>query len=314
MINDHAKIKNHFNAQGPSDLSGLSVSSTRPSRSAALVIDVQSFEGMTRDDALSFSKALGRQLTEFREGGVPPVWVSIAAGGSKLLPPVADHDACRDLLVLEEMGFKGHLPGSANSDVYAAFINEFGPRDNEVIYRKPSMSALVTRQDRQERDQILRWGGVKFHAQRADGDHPETIYIYEGEQDAQFDKLFPDPLSLHDYLAVQNVTDIYVMGAVSKYCVTETAISASHKGYKTQILSDLTLSWLYDEEAKGQLKWADFDHGALITQALTSAIQDPVRGFSSDQQDKIAKIIVGRCSPKEALEISRVSASNHLQS
>lgn len=274
------------------------IAEQKDTRQAALIVDLQSFAGMSPDDAKLFGEALGRKLTEFRQSGVQPVWIAIAPGGSKLLPPSSAEDSTwqvRDLQTLEEMGFDGFLPSSDNHEIYASFIQNFGPRNDEIVYRKPAMSALATIDDTNDMSRILEQAGVKLESQKnVTEDHPATRYISSDQQEAEFRNLFSSGLALHDYLAESNCRAVYILGAVSKYCVAETAISAAVKGYQAEIVPDMVLSWMYPvtgaSRESGKLVWSGFDHRNLIEDTVTGALNDTSRSFTDDQKLKIAGI------------------------
>lgn len=265
---------------------------------AALVIDLQSFDGMSREDALAFSDALRQQLTTYRQAGIQPVWIAIAPGGSKLLQPEdgnSEETALRSIQTLEDMGFTGHQPTMANHDIYQSFINNFGPRNNEVVYRKPAMSALATPEDRQDMNRILEQAGIKLESKRdVTEDHPDTKYIEPKKQEEELNALFTEGLTLHDYLAEHNIKSTYILGAVSKYCVAETALSSAVKGYETHVVPDLVLSWSYPvtgaTRGNGRLVWAEFGHQDLISKSIADAVSDPDRSFSDTDKARISGI------------------------
>lgn len=256
-----------------------------------LAIDIQSFQGMSREDAQNFSKALGQKLTELRAANIPVIWVAIAPGGQKLLKPESASTEPHPLATLEEMGFTGHIPTelNRNHDIYASFLANYGPRQNEALYRKPAMSALVTIDDTNETQRVLEQNGTKLTQHQSADDHPETIYIEPEEQEQRFKALFGDETSLHEYLQDQGTDATYIIGAVSRYCVTETAITSATKGYTTYIDPNLVLSWKFpvDRPDTGILMWENFDHSANINQALAAAQADKSRSISPDIISKI---------------------------
>ena len=265
---------------------------SHPSKTAALLIDVQSFEGMSRKDALAYSAALSERITSLRDAGVAIVWIGIAAGGAKLLEPSASL-APRSLEDLEEIGFIGHLMSDSNPnyDIYRDFMQSHGPRENEVVYRKPSMSALASAADIHEIKHILAQSGRKLKSDYNSDDHPETVYIEPENQLTEFKQMFGDQPVLHDYLQVKGFQATYLMGTISKYCITETAISSVVKGYETHVATDMVLSWEYPVTAhtrpQGKLVWENFDHAALIKESILTAKRDPTRNL---QDFPIAKV------------------------
>lgn len=255
-----------------------------PGKTAALLIDVQSFEGMSRDDALSYSAALSERITSLRANGIAVVWIGIAPGGAKLLEPSAS-PAPRALEDLEEIGFVGHLMAESNPnhDIYRDFMLSYGPRENEIVYRKPSMSALASGADTPDMKHILEQSGRKLKSEYSSTDHPETIYIEPEDQLSQFKEMFSDSPTLHDYLQIKGFESTYIMGTVSRYCITETAISSVLKGYETHVAADMILSWQHpvtaNTRAHSQLVWANFDHAAQIRDSMLSACRDATRNL-----------------------------------
>lgn len=249
---------------------------------AALIVDVQSFDGMQRSDALAYKNALVKNLQELRDRHIPIIWVGIAAGGIKLLPPTEGDDphAPRDMNELKEMGFFiGYHPDSCNRDIYDEFMALHGPRKGDVVYRKFSMSALAEVTDTALRDDILKESGVKFKSQRDDKDHPDTRYIEPDEEDNMFQKLFAGLTTLADYMREQSFNQTIIYGTVAHYCVTKTAEDAHRKGFNPIVASDMVLSWKYPDnditgKKPGTLVWqaeqgstSPFNHAALIEKA-----------------------------------------------
>lgn len=258
-------------------------------RTAALVVDVQSFEGMARADAIAFSDAVARKLYDLRAARVPVIWIGIAPGGSKLLEPrhaQGQANEVREKLVLQSIGFLGHRD---NYDVYRDFMRHNGPRENEAVYRKPTMSALATCEDTPDQQRLLWQAGIKLEQHKDVHDHPETVYIRPDEQATAFARLFKQGSSLHDYLQRLGITNTYILGTVSKYCVTETAISAAIKGYKTEIATDLVLSRKFPgtdrTQDRSELVWAGYDHTRVIRTAIADAVNDPERQYTPDEKN-----------------------------
>lgn len=256
-------------------------------KTAALVIDIQSFEGMDRQDAHNYSRKLGARVDHLRAQNIPVVWISIAPGGQKLLPPLSSNVSVQALDVLEDMGFDGHNASKKNHDIYATFLQDFGPRQNEVIYRKPAMSALATADDILDMQKILADAGIKLGTKWSPEDNKQhTKYIQPHEVEPEFKKLFAHGPSLHEYLQSKGIKSLELMGAVSKYCVAETAMSSVAKGYSTSIRSDLVLSWKYPvtsvTRGDGVLVWGDFDHESLIKESISNEINNPERQLNKD--------------------------------
>lgn len=62
----------------------------------------------------------------------------------------------------------------------------------------------------------------------------KTIDSYSGF----FDNGQKQSTGLHDYLQLQKVSEVYVMGLATDYCVKFTALDAANLGYKTYLVAD----------------------------------------------------------------------------
>ncbi len=258
------------------------------SKTVALFIDVQDFTGLEREDAIAYKNKLSKNIEELRQKNIPVIWVAISKDGVKLLKPSVSCDAnsLRDFSELEDIGFVGHREEFENSDLYADFMHHYGPRKSEVVYRKPSMSALAEATDIHQRDEILEEAGVKLASRMADEDHPETKYITVDQMDYEFNNLFNGKETLNKFLKENSISETIIFGAVSYYCVSKTAESAVEKGFKASIASDMVLSWQYSSpDGIGTLVWGgniknSFNHASLILQRNPNLAGLPVVPFA----------------------------------
>ncbi|WP_237223199.1 isochorismatase family protein [Rothia nasimurium] len=73
-------------------------------------------------------------------------------------------------------------------------------------------------------------------------------------------------LSLDDWLAERDITDVDVVGIATDYCVKATALDAVDAGYETRVLLDLTAP--VDEDALDEVSDELEDAGVTVTEVL----------------------------------------------
>ncbi|WP_237200410.1 isochorismatase family protein [Rothia nasimurium] len=73
-------------------------------------------------------------------------------------------------------------------------------------------------------------------------------------------------VSLDDWLAERDITDVDVVGIATDYCVKATALDAVDAGYETRVLLDLTAP--VDEDALDEVSDELEDAGVTVTEVL----------------------------------------------
>ena len=73
-------------------------------------------------------------------------------------------------------------------------------------------------------------------------------------------------LSLDDWLAERDITDVDVVGIATDFCVRATALDAVDAGYETRVLLDLTAS--VDEDSLDDISDELEDAGVTVTEVL----------------------------------------------
>ncbi|WP_237220975.1 isochorismatase family protein [Rothia nasimurium] len=73
-------------------------------------------------------------------------------------------------------------------------------------------------------------------------------------------------VSLDDWLAERDITDVDVVGIATDYCVKATALDAVDAGYETRVLLDLTAP--VDEDALDEVSEELEDAGVTVTEVL----------------------------------------------
>lgn len=287
-----------------------------PNGEMAFVVDVQSFDMMSREDAQSYADKLGTAIEDLRARGVPVTWLSMS-DRNELIPPenptAGEMPRRRALDAKIGREFYGTKDGQDNADIYAKFWAEHGPRTDETIYCKYFKSALTVPED-------------------ADG-HEKYREILESESGKAFDKndpKFQARPTLEEYLEQRRVTKPILMGAVSSHCVSETAASAIQKHMDPTICSDLVLSWDGDQEARidrnvSRLRFQDGSAAESPVDYHTHCIRDKlgiiageqksVRGISDDDAEAIRNTrieryidLARRLPPRQDNQISATSS------
>ena len=256
----------------------------------ALIIDIQGAGGMSREDAQAYFDKLGKTVDDLRARNIPVTWVTMGARNHLYAPTSSDakpryrNDGTnpKDFSQLVKMGFGGVRPKQENSDIFRKFMREHGPQTNEAIYTKFFKGAFVEPEDY-----------AKNPALRA-----QIQSDYRKNEDGTSIKL-PEPgdykgPSLAQYAHGKGVKNLFVVGAMSTNCDTETALSGNAKGFKSKIGVDRVLSWEGDEDSPDfkpvHMLWHDGDaaaapddfHRAKIDHRLDQikATQTAARGIS----------------------------------
>lgn len=275
-------------------------------KTAALVIGLTSFGGMSLADATNYAKTMSESLTTLRQTDIPIVWGNIGPTPNRLIIPenqnnisVVDFDTLLTLHFDEDAGQWEH------QDIHYKFLQHAGPRKNEVIYTKFTKDTLLDPQDVKEfgenyQRELLRQTGIVFADEATSNNHPHTRYIETHQADKTFQSLFKDP-SLASYFKSQGIENLIVMGAIGHHCVSETALSGAVKGMNVSIATDRVLSWArpvvtLTDRLNTPITWQNpehaNDHEALITDRLEQIItNDPgQRQFTAKQQETIRGI------------------------
>lgn len=257
---------------------------------ALVIIDIQDFHGMSAVDARNFREAMEQRLTQARQIGQPIIWVAIEKGGYDISLPGNVRRQMRDPEIVRRFGFHTDDNTQQNNEIYREFIRIQGPTSDDVICRKPFMSAFVEPQDfatmsPQERAELLLQAGFiieNYHRyeQEPDQKNPSFTMIEQNASEQTWQKLMgrSDAPTLVKHLRQQGIDSMEIIGAVSKYCVSESALTAIAKGFDVTIDSNLVLSWQYHDAenptSRGQLVWRDGmsadDHAQLIRSRLAS--------------------------------------------
>ncbi len=220
---------------------------------AALMVGIQTFDGMTTQDASAFANSLAQTLKQLRENDIPIVWMVIdSKKGNKALIPNNKHASdIRNIDELKEIGFEGFDEDQSNYKIFSNFIQKHGPRENEALFRKSFMSGLVEEADinhankKDHQKALLLQAGVVFHSDEITGDSKYFYIINEKDADIEFSKFFKGEKTVPEHLRETNVQNTLIMGQVSYYCMLETAISAEEKGFNPTIIDDRCLSYVF---------------------------------------------------------------------
>ena len=276
---------------------------TQALRPVAVVIGITSFEPGGREDAHAYSAFLGQKLTWLRNAGIPIVWGAIAPGGNKLLLPENPRDNRPfDFDTLVQLGFEETQGKGEHFDIHRQFLDEYGPRRNEAVYRKPTQDTLLTYEDTllmgtAQKIQTLNQGGFALEDQGLHGN--AGIQIIRPDQINQtLYHLFPDQ-SLGNYLRDMGYNRSWIIGAISHFCCTDTGVSGAQKELNPAIVTDGVLSWdrvvnSVAERQKALMVWGGPQqhpyHRAKIAEKLDMILHDPVRNYTPEQKDKIRRI------------------------
>jgi len=296
------------------------------SKTVALVIGITSFDSMTREDAAAYASALGDSLTELRLHKIPIVWGQIGSSdivdyGNELWIPSNNtlsklDSRPYDTTAWVNMAFNethwgrqvygeefSHIGKEHNNDIHLVFLQQFGPRRNEVVYRKPTMDTLLHPDDIKTfgagyRDELLKQAGVELQL-GWDPDPERNHANRERETNRVFNGLFRDP-TLADHFRQQGYRNVLILGAMADFCCTETAISSATKGFNTTIATDRVLGWSSPVTTRKQrfretMVWERpngfADHVQIIEAKINSITHnDPVRRFSEEQTRQIGTI------------------------
>jgi nicotinamidase-related amidase len=313
---------------------------------AAIFSSVLEFDGMTREDAANYAQALGQTINDLRSRNVHIIWACINSEmGNKSFCPEAD--AASDVRSLEELtenGFLWEEDEYDNYDILLKFIDEYGPRENEAMFRKSFMSALVEpgdieHENRQEHQySLLEQAGIIV----SDGSSPAPAgdmfrVIDPVDADEEYLGLFNNDVTVAEYLRDNNIQRTLIMGQVAYYCNLETCISAAEKGFNPSIVGDRCLSWVYTEDAdtgsevqtcvwnsdvdRNGNKFAEsVDHQGRMQNRLDEIVsgESHIRNLSDEDRHAIESIPI-ICSAdihthlmKEELEgLAEISSSQH---
>ncbi len=232
------------------------------------MIDLQSFDGMTPQDASAYAAAMGQTLTSLREKNIPVVWVTVDAtgkGNKAWLPGSGAGSSARSEAELSAMGFSGSETHQGNHEIFSRFMQEHGPRNNEPVFRKSFMDAFAEPTDinhpegEAHKKALLVQAGAVYENEKTFYSYPESFRrIPEAKADDGFKKLFGTDITVADYMRKTGVTDTLIMGQVSHYCVLETAVGAASKGFNPVIAGDRTLSWVYTTDPATKAEQATF--------------------------------------------------------
>lgn len=238
-----------------------------PTNSMALIIDLQDADRMLPEDAKAYFDSLAKTLTDLRNRNIPVAWVTIVPKSD--FYPAEGGTNTRLMNELEQMGYHGIDSSKNNHEVFRKFLEEFGPRQNEVVFSKSFKSALVETQDVEGK--------------------PDYQASLEAECGQIFEDTFTAETTLIDHIRETKTQEIFVMGAVSTHCVAETAISGAIKGFEVTVLHDQVVSWEGEEsEVSPQtstLAWNNDPewHREKMTAKITDIKQEDARQFSANE-------------------------------
>jgi nicotinamidase-related amidase len=262
-----------------------SVGSDQP---MAIVIDIQDFDRLSREDTQAYADQLGENLSQLRENNIPVTWVTLTRTSAFHDPIDGEAPLPRgsEPSDWEALGFHGVSDEYENADIFRQFLQDHGPRTDEAVYQKQFKSALVEVRDAEA--------------------SPEYQEILSEESGLPFEELQAqgtDEKTLNQYLGEQGVRHPLLIGAVSSHCISETAATARLKGMDPRIESELVLSWVGPEEevipSSSVLIWRDtYDsdqaavemHERKIQTKLTEIGEDGRRHFSEAERESISRI------------------------
>tara|TARA_R110002126_G_scaffold13118_2_gene56388 strand:- start:80193 stop:81227 length:1035 start_codon:yes stop_codon:yes gene_type:complete len=228
------------------------------SDTVAIFSSVLTFQGMTRQDAIDYSEALGQTINDLRAQNIPIIWACINSkvGNKAFIPEGNAGDEKRSIAQLKQDGIMKDEESYDHYEVLESFMAKYGPQANEAMFRKAFMSALTEPSDiehdfRQEhQEELLKQAGVLVDNESLGEVSEYFRKIPRSEADAEFLKLFNNDKTLPEYLRDNNVKNTLIMGRVAYYCNLETAISAEEKGFNPSIVGDRCLSWMFGHSPK----------------------------------------------------------------
>ena len=301
-------------------------------KTAAVLSSVLEFDGMTREDAVNYAEALGQTITTLRAQNIPIVWACINSklGNQAFIPAEGAEPKQISSGALRHMGVIEDAEVYDNYDVLERFISDYGPRQNEAVFRKAFMSAFLEPDDIEHENkadhqaELLRQAGIIVEGY-PQGENPEMFSQVDTENaDNAFLKLFNDDITLAEYFREQKYERTLVMGQVAYYCNLETAIDASVKGFHPTIVGDRCLGWSYtkdtvaDKEIATCIWKSDVDvRGNPLTEKISveqrmqkrldeiTMDETALRGITSEQAIAIRNIPIVRF--ENLVEISQVA-------
>lgn len=259
---------------------------------AALIVDLASFEGMSREDAIAYAVHMGQTVTNLRAQNIPVMWCTIGPGGNKLVIPEdpEDRQPYDFNFLVGEMAFdKMHGQGE-NSGIHHRFLEEFGPRRNEVVYRKISKDTLLDPNDLAEKSEDYT---------RTLLENEVGLLVAAGVSPHEIlEQQFNDP-PLSKFSQERGINQLLIMGGMSNHCICETAIGAARKGINAIIAVDSILSWdrpitTREERESAGIVWETeiFPgyHKDMVETALAEMSSDPARDYLAADLQQIEQI------------------------
>jgi nicotinamidase/pyrazinamidase len=80
--------------------------------------------------------------------------------------------------------------------------------------------------------------GAEFHPQLASGKIQQVFLKGTRDKDDGYSAYDATNLDLEQYLHARGVTELYVTGLATDYCVKASALDARHRGFKTAVVTD----------------------------------------------------------------------------
>jgi len=240
-----------------------------PAKPGALIIDIQSNEGMSAEDGQNFLNELASSLKTLRDNHIPVTWVVMGDRNHLFEPGVRSMDD------FAAMGFDTADP------VFHEFLKNHGPRADEAVYCKFYKSAFMQPED---------YAG-----------NPALQEVVREDYRKDIEVVLPRPgdfagLSLTEYLHGQGIGKALIMGSMSTHCVSETAAGAIVKGFDAAICTDLVVSWEEDEDQvdprTSHRVWRDsaVDHEDRIRARLRQITADPRRELTDAEKTAIREM------------------------
>lgn len=221
-----------------------------------LVVDVGfNSESPMTDAERGYHEKLSARIDELRAQGIPTVWISMSNHSTLHAPEQnwpAAHPQPRDPEALARLDFTEHGPAGSKpfTDENRAFVEKFGPKDDEYIYPKAFFDAFTGVDDIQRLQPYL-------NGQRAAQYAIDIHKAIDGPQ-------------LKDLLKQWGTQEVLLEGGNADVCVMSTAMGAAMQGLKATVLTDLVVSRDDPAAQKGP-----GHHEALISSKLDKIINNP---------------------------------------
>jgi nicotinamidase/pyrazinamidase len=125
-----------------------------------------------------------------------------------------------------------------HGDKVVQVINALMPRFEVIVASKDWHPAASVHFQKWPPHCVQNTKGAAFHPQLAEGKIQKVFLKGTGNKDDGYSAYEATNLDLDQYLKSRGVTELYVTGLATDYCVKASAIDAVKKGFKTVVVTD----------------------------------------------------------------------------